>query len=161
MSIVLTVNGTSYEFPENNEDPNWAQDVTQWAEAMSLAVTDLQAASDLIVGSEVIGNNVTSSTPIPDLVFSPQTIRAVHIAYVVHRKSTANPSGNYETGTIYVVYDEDAASGSIWNIGLNRIGTAGVSFTMTDFGQLEYTSTDINSTGYVGSMTYSVKVFLQ
>lgn len=156
MAKVLTVNGSSFEFPQNNEDPNWAQDVTAWAEAVTTAVSDLLAAADLIVGNEVIGNNVVSTTPLTDLVFSPSTIRAAHISYVVYRTSTANLYNHTETGVIYLYYD-----GNAWGLNQSTIGDAGIDFTVTSFGQVEYTTTDINATGYAGKITYSVKLFTQ
>lgn len=161
MAIVLTVNGTSYEFPENNDDPNWAQDVTAWAEAVSDSVTDLLAASDLIVGSESINNNAAVAVSLTDLVFSPSTIRGAHISYTVYRASTDQISGNIETGIIYLMYDTDADPGSKWIMGQTRIGNAGILFSVTDFGQVQYTTTDIDSIGYVGKITYSVKLFTQ
>lgn len=161
MAKVLTINGSSFEFPQNNEDPNWAQDVTAWAEAVSSSIEDLLAASDLIVGSEVIGNNVTSETPLSDLVFSPDTIRAAHISYVVYRTSDSWTTDVYETGVLYLVYDTNASASYKWILGLNTIGDAGITFSVTDFGQVEYTTTDIDDTGYTGKITYSVKLFAQ
>lgn len=161
MAVVLTINGTSYEFPENNEDPNWAQDVTKWAEAVTLAVEDILEASDLIVGNETIGNNVSSTTAITDLVFSPDTIRAAHISYTVYRRSDSTTTGNVETGIIYLMYDTEGASGSKWFLGQNKIGHSGILFSVTDFGQVEYTTDDIGSVGYEGKITYSVKIFTQ
>ena len=161
MAKLFTINGTSYEFPQNNEDPNWAQDVTAWGEAVTTAIQDLLNASDLIVGSEVIGNDVVSATPLTDLVFSPDTIRAAHISYSVYRRSDANPTGNYETGIIYTIYDTEGSPGSLWGIGYNKIGAAGIEFNITDFGQVTYTTSDIDSTGYTGKITYSVKLFTQ
>jgi hypothetical protein len=161
MPKVLTINGSSFEFPESRGNPNWAQDITAWAKAITAAVNTVLTVNDLVVGSQIIDNNSSTSKIITGLVFSPSTIRAAHISYVIDRTYTGNPAGIFETGVIYLVYDTLGTTGNKWFLSRNKTGTAGVNFTISDIGQVSYTSTNITSTGYAGLITYVVKTFNQ
>lgn len=160
MAVVLTVNGSSFEFPQNNEDPNWAQDTTAWANAVTIALNSVLAGTDLTVGEQTILNNV-AATSLTDLVFSTSLIRGAQISYVIYRASTATPTGTFESGIVHLIYDANGSAGNKWFIGQNSVGDAGIVFTVTDTGQLKYASSDIGATGYGGKISYSVKLFNQ
>jgi hypothetical protein len=158
MAIVLTINGTNYEFPESNENPNWAQDITAWATALSsVANRVLTVNSEIGVGSQYI-NNLASTTVITDLLF-PNTIQAANISYVVDRSSVSTPAGIFETGIIQLIYDVNGSAGNKWFLYQTKYGDAGIAFTVSDAGQISYTTTDITSNGYAGKIRYSVNTF--
>lgn len=159
MSKILTINGSSFEFPQNNEDPNWAQDVTAWATEVTSSLNILLSSNNFIVGSESIDNNAVIPVTLANLIFSPNTVRAAHISYVVYRTSTLNPDDTFETGTMYLVYDTKSVDK--WYISIDKEGDAGMSFSVDNTGQVSYISNDIGSSGYSGKISYSVKIFLQ
>ena len=157
MSIKLIVQGTSYEYPIPGEDPNWGEGATDWAEAVTLALNTLLGSGDILQSTFTINNNVTIPTNINGLLFDPGTIRASNISYTVYRTSTAQPSGNTESGTIFINYDDSAAPGSKWSFTQQINGSAGIVFSILDTGQIQYQSSDIGNPGYFGKITFSAK----
>ena len=158
MPKALVVAGTSYNFPVSGENPEWGEDATAWAEAVTEVLSTLLAPGDILETTSTINNNISSATNINGLVFDPGTVRAANINYAIYRISTANPSGHAEDGMIALIYDDSASAGNKWQLSQRRGGTeAGVTFSITDAGQVQYTSTDINSTGYVGTITFTAK----
>lgn len=157
--VVLTINGSSFEFPKNNEDPNWAQDVTAWAQAITQAVEGILNNAGQVIGFQAIDNNTTNT--LDDLLFSTVTTRAIHISYVVHRVSDSTTNGSIESGYLIATYDGAASPGSKWQITSTVNGNAGIIFTMSDSGQMSYTTSDIGATNHVGKISYLVKVFNQ
>lgn len=157
MSIQLVINGTSYNYPIDGENPNWSE-ATDWAEAVTTALGTLLAPGDILETTFTINNNVAVLTNINGLLFDPGTVRAANIDYAIYRTSSTNPSGQAENGTIFLVFDDSATAGSKWQLSQRSEGTnAGVSFSITDGGQVQYTSNDIGSTGYVGSIKFRAR----
>lgn len=157
MAITLVINGTAYQYPVAGEDPGWGVDGTEWAEAVTEALNTLLAPGDILDTSFTIANNIGVATDINGLVFDPGTIRAANVDYSVYRTSTANPSGHAEVGTLFLIYDDSASSGQKWQLSQRSGGYSGVTFSITDAGQVQYTSTDINSTNYSGVIRFRAK----
>jgi hypothetical protein len=157
MSTPLTIAGTTFNYPDSGENPNWAQEASSWAAAVTEAINTLLAPGDILQTSFSIDNNIAVATNINGLLFDSGTVRAANVSYTVYRTSTANPAGNAETGTIYLVFDDSAASGLKWKLTQSVDGNAGVSFAMGDDGQMTYRSTDIGAVGYSGTIRFSAK----
>lgn len=78
MAIILLVDGNTYEFPEKNEDPNWAGDVTAWAKA----ITDKSNLTQSVTG--------VLSTPILTLFSGSVTYNsALTKTYTVIKSNTS------------------------------------------------------------------------
>ena len=162
MSKDLTVNGTVFSYPSPGEEPGWGQDATEWASEVTDVLSSLVAVGDFLETTFAIGNNISSATSITGLLFNTTSVREAEVTYSLYRISDSNPSGNAERGKIGLIYDNSAAPGSKWSMTIGDIaGSAGVNFTITDTGQLQYTSTNIGSTGYSGTMHYIAKVLAQ
>lgn len=157
MSIKLTIQGTTYEYPIPGEDPNWAEGATDWAEAVTLALSTLLGPGDILQSTFTINNNVSIPANINGLLFDPGTVRSANISYAVYRTSTAQPAGNTESGTIYINYDDSATSGNKWSLTQQINNNAGIVFNILDNGQIQYTTNDIGNTGYFGKITFSAK----
>lgn len=157
MAINLIVNGTSYVYPDPGEDPNWGAGATDWASAVTDALNTLLASGDILDTTFSIDNNISIVTNVNGLLFDPGTVRAANIDYAIYRTSTANPSGNAETGVIYLIYDDSASAGSKWQLNQKIDGASGVVFSITDTGQVQYKSTDIGSTSYSGTIKFRAK----
>lgn len=158
--LQLTIAGTTFDYPESGEDPNWANGAgpTEWAQAVTDALATLIGPGDILSTTFTIDNNISVATNVNGLIFDSGTIRAANISYAVYRTSTATPSGNSETGTMLLTFDDSAASGSQWQLSQGTVnGSAGIAFSVTDAGQIKYISSDINATGYVGTMKFSAK----
>ncbi len=153
----LTVAGTTYEIPESGEDPNWAEGLTNWTQAVTDVLSTLVGEGDILKTTFAIANNISVATVINGLIFDSSLTRAANISYTIYRTSTANPAGNAETGILYIVYDDSASVGSKWKLSQNKDGEAGVSFAITDAGQFTYKSTDVGATGYSGTIIFTAK----
>lgn len=157
MSIPLTVGTQTFNYPIQGQDPQWGEEAAGWAEAVTNVLATLLAPGDILQTTATINNNIAVATNVEGLLFDPTFVRAANVDYSVYRISTANPSGNTESGTIYLVYDTNAAPGSKWSLSQKINGDAGIAFSINDAGQIQYTSTDINSTGYSGTMKFSAR----
>jgi hypothetical protein len=161
MAIPLTILGTTYQYPESGENPNWAQGPTEWAVAVTNVINSFVGAGDILETSFAIANNVVTLTNINGLALDPGTVRASNVDYSVYRTSTSNPSGNAEEGTLFLIYDDSAASGAKWLLSQRKDGEAGIVFSITDAGQIQFTTTDIGSAGYSGIIKFRAKSLLR
>jgi len=67
-----------------------------------------------------------------------------------------------EKGKLELIYKNSAPSTTKWTIGRVFYGDdAGVTFTMTDVGQIQYTSTDTQGSNYTGTMRFEATVTQQ
>lgn len=157
MPKTLVINGTAYQYPIPGEDPNWGDDGTGWAEAVTDALATLLGAGDILQTTFTITNNISVADNVNGLLFDPGVTRAANIDYSIYRISNTNPSGYAETGTIYIIYDTSASVGNKWQLSQRTTGNSGVTFSITDSGQIQYKSNDIGTTGYSGTMKFRAK----
>jgi hypothetical protein len=158
MPISLVVNNISYEYPVPGDSAGWGQPATDWATEVTLVLNNIQGPNDIPQTTVSIANNIVSSTNITGLSFNTGQVRAAFIQYTIYRTSTSNPSGSTEAGYMIATYDNLAGSGSKWSLTMGPInGNSGVIFSITDLGQIQYTSTNIGSTGYVANIHFSAK----
>lgn len=158
MPIELTVNNIPFQYPTPGDEPGWGQPATDWASEVTDVLNLLFGPNDILDTSASISNNVSIATDIPKLLFNPGAVRSATIDYSIYRISTANPSGNAETGLMKIVYDNAASAGSKWSVTIFGVtGDAGVTFNILDNGQFQYKSSNINSIGYSGVMHFSAK----
>lgn len=157
MSIPLTIAGTTFNYPSSGQDPNWAEEASGWAVAVTDALNTLIGPGDILTTEFSIDNNISVATNINGLLFDSGFTRASNINYSVYRTSTANPAGNAETGTIYLIFDDSAPVNQKWKLSQNKDGDAGVSFSIGDNGQVQYLSSDIGSVGYSGVIVFNAK----
>ena len=157
MAVELEVNGLTFEFPEDGDEPGWGEEVTNWATEVSTVLGDLAGTSDdITITSFTIAQGVTAAslTAVTGLLFAPATVRSAVITYSIIRTTATTLSGKAEAGEIRVVYDGGAASGSKWLITQESVGSADVSFAVNDTGQFTYSSTTIAGGTYVGVLKF-------
>lgn len=157
MAVSIVIAGTTYNFPESGESPNWGPEATDTIVAMAAALSSLISPGDILQTTFTIDNNISVATNVNGLLFDSGTVRAANIQYAIYRTSTANPAGNAETGLIKIIFDDDATVGEKWKLSQDKDGDAGVVLSMGDDGQMTYISTDIDSVGYVGTITFTAK----
>ena len=154
MSKALVVNNTTYQYPSPGEDPGWGEGATGWAEEVTNVLNSLLGPGDILETSFNVPSG-TSSGDVAGLLFNSSSIQHAKIDYYVYRRSDSYPSGITESGTIEIVYDNDAGAGSKWLFSQEGIGDAQISFGITDAtGQLTYSSQDIGATNYNGIMKF-------
>ena len=159
MAIPLTLNGVTYNYPENGEDPNWSEDATGLIVAIVDTLNTLVAPGDILSTTATINDNVAVPVDVNGMNFDPTLVRATNVTYSIYRISTDNPSGNTEDGTIFLNYDNSAAPGSKWLLSQRTNGNSGVVFTITDLGQVQYVSNQIDNGGggYSGVLNFAAR----
>jgi hypothetical protein len=152
--LKLTVAGTTYEYPEPGEDPQWGLGPTQWAEAVTQVLNTVLGPGDILETTFSIDNNVTVPQNINGFLFDSGTVRGADLTATVYRTSNTNPAGHSEITKMTIVYDDDAPVGEKWKLVQQTNGAAGIVFAITDVGQLTYMSSNIGSIGYSGSIHF-------
>lgn len=152
MSKTVLVGTESFEIPLQGDNPEYGEQVSDFFEAVSDALNNLQSATDIPVTSSIIANNVTTPTAIPGFSFSTALVQAIDAEYLAFR-STTSPNVKYaERGEIKGSYD-----GSNWTIVVKKQGDAGVLVDVSPSGQVTYTSSNIAGAGYTGQIKFRSK----
>jgi hypothetical protein len=161
MSTPLTVNNNVYNYPGPGEDPGWGADASDWAAAVTDVLASVVSTTDILQTSFTIANNVSSATNITTMTFDTALVRAANISYSIYRKTDSATSGNVESGVIYLTYDNGASSGNKWLLGQQKNGESSVVFSITDAGQVQYTSSNLAGANYVGTLKFTAKTLAQ
>lgn len=162
MPQTLIVNNIPFEYPVPGDEPGWGQPASDWAAEVTDVLNDLLGPNDITQTAFTIVNNVAVMSDIVGLVFDTGQVRSALIEYSIYRVSTASPSGNAESGVLNLVYDNSAAPGSRWLIAVGfQNGNSGVTFSVTDNGQVQYQSTNIGVPGYSGLMKFRARTLTQ
>jgi hypothetical protein len=162
MPITLTVNNQPFQYPVSGDSPGWGEGATDWATEVTLVLNSLLGPNDIIQSTIAVINNQVSAMNVVGLALNTGQVRSAIIEYSVYRTSTANPSGNSESGTMIATYDNLAASGMKWSLIITDInGYSGINFSILDNGQVQYTTNDINSVGYSGNMHFRARALNQ
>lgn len=140
MSKLLTIGSTTYEIPNQGDNPEWGENVTAWICGANAALASVQGANDILLTSATLSNNQTSAANIPGLLFNTAQVEAVEIDYFITRTFDSGTSTTVERGKILGVYD-----GSDFFISTQAVGDAGVSISVLSSGQFQYTSTDLTN----------------
>lgn len=157
MSESLTVNKKTFLYPSVDEEPGWGEDATKWAKEVTRVLESLAGTNDILKTGFTINNNISSATDVNGLLFNTSAVRSALINYSLYR-TTASPSNHVaESGQILIVYDSVAGT---WNMTQMANGNAGVSFTITNGGQVQYTSTNITGTSYSGLGRFQANTLL-
>lgn len=156
MARQITINGTTYDYPDNGETPGWGSEATDAFEALSNLVGSIVGTNDIVNSLQTITNNQSTSTNITDLNFSvgASGVRSVLVEYQIYRATAGTEFG--ETGEIRAVYNTLTTS---WTITRTHIGNAGVDITVTNAGQFQYKSNDIGTQTF-GKMRFRARTFL-
>jgi hypothetical protein len=149
----LVVGNSVFEFPELGDNPDYGEQVTDWATAVTDALQTVQQPNDIATTIAAINNNVSVASPINGFSFDPSEVLSFTATYYLER-STVTPATNVvENGTITGNFD-----GTTWSIAYERVGFTGVNFTMTAGGQVNYTSTNVTGSSYAGRIIFTAKV---
>lgn len=159
MPKILIVGTSEYEFPLVGENADYGEQVTDWATAVTEALTTVQQPNDILVTTAAINNNVTTFTNIPGFSFDTSEVIAIQAEATVTR-STSSPAF-----TVVEDFDIDGNyDGTEWTIAISsncKIDGSGVDFEITSGGQIQYKSSNLSGTGYTGAILFKAKVFNQ
>jgi hypothetical protein len=156
MAISVTINGTTYSLPTQSTNPPWGEDLSSIIEALVEVANDSFGPADILTTNFNIANNQGSVANVSGLSFSTSEVRSAIISYSVYRST--NSAESSECGQIYITYKSTAGT---WELAQNYAGSSGVTFTITNAGQVQYTSTNMAGTGYSGKLKFNARAFLQ
>lgn len=159
MSIPVVINNKTFNYPTDGNDPSWGSEATDAFVEVANVLNTILAPGDILSTTFDINDNVTVPLQIQGLAFDSSLNRSAIIQYSIYRTCTDSPSGNAESGTISIIYDNLAPVNQKWKMTQNKNGEAGVILTISDLGQFSYTSSnlDLGAGGYSGIMKFSAK----
>jgi hypothetical protein len=154
MSVVVTIKGRPFRIPQRKEQ-SWGDEVTNWAVTISKAVDDLTVAGDIKLITVTVNNNQVAPIAVPNLKFDTVVTRHAIVDYAVYRIKGADELS--QAGQLYLTYKSTAGT---WEIADNTVGDAGIVFTITPQGQVQYTTTDLTDVGtYTGKCSFRGRAF--
>ena len=155
--IRVNIGGTFYEVPEPGESPNWGREATDTLVALAQVLSSLFSDGDILATRYNINNNVAVNESINGLLFNYTQITSSTVTYSVTR--TTDTENISEYGVLYLNYDEEANVGEKWTV--TRVvfsGNAGIVFSCTDDGQVQYKSSELVGVSHLGMIVFSDKV---
>jgi hypothetical protein len=170
MPKLLTIGNEEFEFPLDGENPGYGSEVTDWAEAVTVALETVQKPNDIPTTSEISLNAdipVTipaTTSPIPGFSFSTAEVIAIEAKYLFKRTYTIiNPITSLPENIVSmeVGFIEGYFDGNNWGISVRTTGDAGVLITINPSGQMLYQSTlafPVGATNKNLSIVYEAKV---
>lgn len=153
MPKILTVANEEFEFPLEGENPGYGSEITDWAEAVTGALSTVQKPNDILTRTELIANSQTSPVSIPGFSFSTAEVIAIECKYFIKRVTTGPNLTVTEVGFIEGYFD-----GTNWGISIRTTGDAGVLLSITPTGQIQYASSNLSGLTYEGTITFEAKV---
>ena len=107
-------------------------------------------------------SNANTNVSLPNLSFSTTNVVGAIIDYSVFRNTTGSGAvTETQTGSIVINYNATNPTGNLWEISDEHVGIANTTFSITDVGQVQFSTIAITGTGYNGFVTYQAKAILQ
>ena len=156
MAIQVTLNGETFQIPIQGQNPAWGEQLTDLLQALVNAANSASGPADILLTSFNVSNNVASPTNITGAAFDTSQVRSFIMQYDLYRSTNSNELS--EVGHLYGTYKSSAGT---WELNQSYAGSSGITFSMTNGGQLQYTSSNMAGTGYVGKMKFKATSFLQ
>lgn len=155
----ITISGTVVNFPDSSASPNWAPAVIQFAQLVEIALTLNSGNFDIAPQVYTMVANINTNVSIPNLAFPTSEVRAAFIQYSVFR--TTDSATAPEAGDLIAVYNPNGATNSKWQI-IRRYDSDGfVTFSMTDGGQVQFSSTALAGSNHSGRISFTARTLLQ
>lgn len=106
-------------------------------------------------GNTTVANNQAVAANVTGLSFDGSTYRSVCIRYSIARVTSSTEMNCI--GSLDISYNTTTGVWDMTNDASNQ--NAGITFDVTNAGQVTYTSTNLSGTGYVGTIRWSAKTF--
>lgn len=109
--------------------------------------------------SFTIENNKSAHTDIAGLSFSSKSVSQAIIEFLVQRVTTGSGAVEYvESGILIATYNPTSDDWNLVSVSANTPDNSGVDFFITSSGQVQYTSSNINTgTPSISSLFYRVR----
>jgi hypothetical protein len=140
MSTTVIIGNKTFEIPDPGEKPGWGEDTTDYLIAIAEALSTVQGPNDILQSSATLANNVSSPIAVSGFSFSTADVLAINCEFFVTRVFDSGSSVITESGNIIGSFD-----GSIFSISVDSEGDSGVTFDITNTGQITYVSSDLTN----------------
>jgi hypothetical protein len=155
----IVIKGTPIDIPASGASPNWAPSIIEAFQAIADAVNSFTGTFDVAPQTIVIDAfNPGINIDVDNLIFPPTDVRAATIFYTVYRKTdNSGPADGVElaeTGTLEMVYNNSRPATQKWEFGRAGEGDAQVTFTITDLGQVRFTTETLTGINHTGILSY-------
>lgn len=149
----LTVNNKTFNYPDPGQEPGWGEDATDWAKEVTTVLAFLLAPGDIVNSTATINNNQTTPDDINGMVFVNTQTRSAKVSYQVKRSVTGNI--RIQSGSLYLDWNPQTSQ---WILTHDfTAGNAGITFSVTSGGQVQYTTDNMTGSGYVGEIKFNAK----
>lgn len=135
MSKQLQIGSRIFNYPEEGDRAGWGEEATEWTEAVTDALQNVQGPNDILITSATLANNQSSAANIPGLTFNTGEVQSVEVDFLVVREYDSGSTVDTESGRILGNYN-----GTDFFISVESVGDAGITFSITSGGQFQYTT---------------------
>lgn len=159
MAISLNIKGSIIEIPSSGQAPNWAPGIIAALRALTEAVNAVTGTYDVAPQTQNIdANNSSNDVVITNLAFPISEVRSATIFYSVYRmtEDSGPPDGEElaEGGMLNIVYNESNPVGNKWELTRDFAGDARITFSITDTGQFEFSTTALTGINHTGIISF-------
>lgn len=151
MAIQVTISGTTYELPQQGENPPWGTELSDIILALVAVANSITGPGDIETTTFVIPNNQVSPIPVTGLFFDQSTIRSAQVDYSIDLSTDSVEL--VENGSVLINYNTTT---NTWTQSQFSNGFTGVVLTITN-GQFTLTSPNISGINYSGSLSFNAK----
>jgi hypothetical protein len=158
MSIPITVSGTTVNFPSSGDSPNWSPAIIQFAQLVAAALQFSFGPFDIPPQTFDITSDVNNNVILPNLSFPTTQVNGALIQFSVSRVSSTTTVT--ETGLMVIDYNPTFPTNEKWQISVDYAGEAQITFTVTDVGQVLFSTTSLPGSFVSGAITYQAQAIL-
>ena len=148
--------GSTFFVPTQSQSPAWGDELHDTVVALAEAVESLSGPSDIPLTNFQLANNQAVAANVTGASFSVSQVRSFMLNYSIYRSTASNEAS--EVGVLRGTYSSVAGT---WNMSRQRTGTGGITFTITNGGQVQYTSSNLAGSSYSGVIRFKAQAFLQ
>ena len=157
MSVKLTIQGQTIEFPVSGDPADWGPAVTEFAQAVEEAINSISGAFDVAPQVQSIdASNPATNVDVTGLIFPPTDVQGSTIFYAVYRQTDSVSVS--EAGQLEVVYNNGSGTFDFTRTG---VGDAFIDFDITNTGQVRYTTSTLAGINHTGRITFRALSVLQ
>lgn len=108
-------------------------------------------------------SNANTDVSLPALTFPTSNVRGATIQFTVFRTTSGIGAETFaEEGELQIIYNANGPTGNKWEISDEHTGqNAGVTFSITDTGQVQFSSIFITGANHTGFIGYTAKALQQ
>lgn len=153
MSVPIIINGVTVAFPSSGQDANWSSAVIQAIQLIAEALNISAGPFDIPPQNYVMTSNVNSNVDIPNLSFPVTDVSGAIVFYTVGRHTDTTVLS--QTGFLLLNYDSSRATNSKWQVTDQYTNSgAQIVFSMTDVGQVQFSTTSISGPNFAGHIQF-------